>query len=218
MKIPLFDLTILLFIFTTSKCLGQLDDDQIFPLGASFRLQEKYLKGASAEEFTQEKEGLQSASSSQEETLLEASTGIIIPGIHTSTIQNQESESGEKVKIIEDIMKTSSQRIDQFPTPFTKVPITQMELIEKAKQFARKYLTVTQLRKLHDSVRKHRKSGADQDKIRQVVTRFLNRTLSRRQKAAIEADKLELEENFGAQPFNSTYESISLQQHEIKFR
>ncbi|KAI1722648.1 hypothetical protein Ddc_06818 [Ditylenchus destructor] len=83
------------------------------------------------------------------------------------------------------------------PTAATTSLTEMQNLLDKAKAFARKYLTMKELHKINKAVIKTRLKGGDQLDVRRAVLQTLSKVLDPRRKLQIEAEKEQLQLDFG---------------------
>uniref|UniRef100_A0AC35GHB3 Uncharacterized protein n=1 Tax=Panagrolaimus sp. PS1159 TaxID=55785 RepID=A0AC35GHB3_9BILA len=70
-------------------------------------------------------------------------------------------------------------------------------MVKKAKEFARHYLSSTDLKRLRVLVQKNRKNGTETEEIRRIVVGFLNNVLNKTAKHEINQKRDELQRDFG---------------------
>uniref|UniRef100_A0AC34F6K7 Uncharacterized protein n=1 Tax=Panagrolaimus sp. ES5 TaxID=591445 RepID=A0AC34F6K7_9BILA len=80
-----------------------------------------------------------------------------------------------------------------FPTPSSTLP----EMVKKAKEFARHYLSSTELKRLRILVQKNRENGTETEEIRRIVVGFLNNVLNKNAKHEINQKRKQLQRDFG---------------------
>ncbi|KAH7680079.1 Protein F10D7.1 [Aphelenchoides avenae] len=82
---------------------------------------------------------------------------------------------------------------DSFPTPSQTIPA----LVEKAKDFARRYLAPEQIDQLQSIVSYERKNGSTQEQVRKAVQKYLSSVLDPVHKQEILSRQQELQKDFG---------------------
>ncbi|KAH7703315.1 Protein F10D7.1 [Aphelenchoides avenae] len=82
---------------------------------------------------------------------------------------------------------------DSFPTPSQAIPA----LVEKAKDFARRYLAPEQIDQLQTIVSYERKNGSTQEQVRKAVQKYLSSVLDPVHKKEILSRQQQLQKDFG---------------------